>query len=100
MWSVLFTTGYLTRLGESENGMYKLVIPNKEVLEVFVLQIREWFDRVVANDQASTKKINCGFLEGKVEDIEQELTMFLGKQSACWIQRHGMRKKKYSIMAF
>ena len=44
----------------------KLVIPNKEVLEVFVLQIREWFDRVVANDQASTKKINCGFLEGKV----------------------------------
>ena len=79
VWSVLFTTGYLTRLGESENGMYKLVIPNKEVLEVFVLQIREWFDRVVANDQASTKKINCGFLEGKVEDIEQELTMFLGK---------------------
>ena len=57
--------------------MYKLVIPNKEVLEVFVLQIREWFDRVVANDQASTKKINCGFLEGKVEDIEHELTMFL-----------------------
>lgn len=50
VWSVLFTTGYLTRLGESENGMYKLVIPNKEVLEVFVLQIREWFDRVVAND--------------------------------------------------
>ena len=79
VWSVLFTTGYLTRLGESENGMYKLVIPNKEVLEVFVLQIREWFDRVVANDQASTKKINCGFLEGKVEDIEQELTMFLGE---------------------
>ena len=79
VWSVLFTTGYLTRLGESENGMYKLVIPNKEVLEVFVLQIREWFDRVVANDQASTKKINCGFLEGKVEDIEHELTMFLGE---------------------
>ena len=79
VWSVLFTTGYLTRLGESENGMYKLVIPNKEVLEVFVLQIRERFDRVVANDQASTKKINCGFLEGKVEDIEQELTMFLGE---------------------
>ena len=79
VWSVLFTTGYLTRLGESENGMYKLVIPNKEVLEVFILQIREWFDRFVANDQASTKKINCGFLEGKVEDIEQELTMFLGE---------------------
>jgi hypothetical protein len=79
LWSVLFTTGYLTRFGESENGVYKLVIPNKEVREVFVLQIRDWFDRIVADDQASTEKINRGFLEGRVEDIQQELTMFLGE---------------------
>ena len=79
LWSVLFTTGYLTRFGESENGVYKLVIPNKEVREVFILQIRDWFDRIVADDQASTEKINRGFLEGRVEDIQQELTMFLGE---------------------
>lgn len=79
LWSVLFTTGYLTRFGESEKGVYKLVIPNKEVREVFVLQIRDWFDRIVADDQASTEKINRGFLEGRVEDIQQELTMFLGE---------------------
>ncbi len=79
LWSVLFTTGYLTRFGESENGVYKLVIPNKEVREVFVLQIRDWVDRIVADDQASTEKINRGFLEGRVEDIQQELTMFLGE---------------------
>ena len=79
LWSVLFTTGYLTRFGESENGVYKLVIPNKEVREVFVLQIRDWFDRIVADDQVSTEKINRGFLEGRVEDIQQELTMFLGE---------------------
>ena len=79
LWSVLFTTGYLTRFGESENGVYKLVIPNKEVREVFVLQIRDWFDRIVADDQASTEKINRGFLEGRAEDIQQELTMFLGE---------------------
>ena len=79
LWSVLFTTGYLTRFGESENGVYKLVIPNKEVREVFVLQIRDWFERIVADDQASTEKINRGFLEGRVEDIQQELTMFLGE---------------------
>lgn len=79
LWSVLFTTGYLTRFGESENGVYKLVIPNKEVREIFILQIRDWFDRIVADDQASTEKINRGFLEGRVEDIQQELTMFLGE---------------------
>lgn len=79
VWSVLFTTGYLTRVGKEENGVYKLVVPNKEVREVFVLQISDWFDRVVANDRASTEKINRGFLEGKVGDIQQELTMFLGE---------------------
>ena len=79
IWSVLFTTGYLTRLGKAENGVYKLIIPNQEVREVFVLQIREWFNQTVANNRASTDKINQGFLEGEVETIQQELTMFLGE---------------------
>ena len=63
VWSVLFTTGYLTRLGKNENGMYSLVIPNKEVREVFVSQINEWFNGVVKNDSSSIKKIVSGFLE-------------------------------------
>ena len=79
LWSVLFTTGYLTKNGDVENGMYRLIIPNKEVREVFLLQIRDWFDQVVANDHASTEKINRGFLEGKTDDIQRELTMFLGE---------------------
>ena len=79
VWSVLFTTGYLTREGREMDGIYRLIIPNKEVREVFVLQISEWFNRVVANDRASTEKINRGFLEGNVEDIQQELTHFLGE---------------------
>lgn len=79
LWSVLFTTGYLTKNGDVENGMYRLIIPNKEVREVFLLQIRDWFDQVVANDHASTEKINRGFLEGKTDGIQRELTMFLGE---------------------
>ena len=79
IWSVLFTTGYLTRLGKAENGVHKLIIPNQEVREVFVLQIREWFNQIVTNNRASTDKINQGFLEGEVETIQQELTMFLGE---------------------
>ena len=43
LWSVLFTTGYLTYTGVTEDGRYKLVIPNREVREVFVRQIQEWF---------------------------------------------------------
>ena len=71
IWSVLFTTGYLTRLGKADNGVYKLIIPNQE--------IREWFNQIVANNRASIDKINQGFLEGKAETIQRELTKFLGE---------------------
>lgn len=71
IWSVLFTTGYLTRLGKADNGVYKLIIPNQES--------REWFNQIVANNRASIDKINQGFLEGKAETIQRELTMFLGE---------------------
>ena len=60
---------YIVTLIVHFNDEDKLIIPNKEVREVFVLQIRDWFDRIVTNDRASTEKINRGFLEGKVEDI-------------------------------
>lgn len=79
IWSVLFTTGYLTQQGEEKDGYYKLIIPNKEVREVFVLQISDWFSRVVASESASTERLNRGFLEGKAEEIQRELTMFLGE---------------------
>lgn len=77
IWSVLFTTGYLTQAGVSADGIYKLVIPNKEIREVFVLKIQEWFKTVVDSNQASIEKINQGFLVGNSEAIQQELTMFL-----------------------
>lgn len=45
LWSVLFTTGYLTKIGEvkvpdSESYAYRLVIPNKEVREVLSCRFR------------------------------------------------------------
>ena len=47
LWSVLFTTGYLTQAGQNEQGAYRLVIPNKEIREVYRFQIQEWFQRSV-----------------------------------------------------
>ena len=47
LWSVLFTTGYLTQAGRTEAGNYKLVIPNHEIREVFRFQIQEWFKNAV-----------------------------------------------------
>ena len=57
IWSVLFTTGYLTQVGMTEQGVYKLVIPNKEVRTVYISQIQEWFKQKIAgNAEQMTSK--------------------------------------------
>ncbi len=37
LWSILFATGYLTDAGEPAGKVHKLVIPNREILEIFDL---------------------------------------------------------------
>ena len=43
LWSVLFATGYLTAIEKTDNGLYKLIIPNREVREIYTDKIRSWF---------------------------------------------------------
>ncbi len=50
LWSILFTTGYLTQCGEDDNGLTKLVIPNREIRWIFVEQIQEWFEAETKKD--------------------------------------------------
>lgn len=45
-WSVLFTTGYLTQRGEAEGDLRRLVIPNREIHNIFMTQIRDWMQVV------------------------------------------------------
>ncbi len=51
LWSVLFTTGYLTRKRQIEKNKYELCIPNKEIQELFIRQIQEWFQISSRADQ-------------------------------------------------
>lgn len=71
LWSVLFTTGYLTHQGRTESGRYRLVIPNKEVRNLFVKKIREWFSDVTRNDGETLDKLCNAFVNRDVEKIEQ-----------------------------
>ena len=77
LWSVLFTTGYLTQTGMTDNGAYKLVIPNREVREVFKLQIQEWFKNTVFSNNESLKAFWKAFVEGDTEGIENYLNKTL-----------------------
>ena len=79
LWSVLFTTGYLTQDGRAENGVYKLVIPNREVREVFVLQIQEWFRERLVKDEKPVQELCRAFLEGKPEEIQKRLNIILSR---------------------
>ena len=79
LWSVLFTTGYLTFTGVTEDGRYKLVIPNREVREVFVRQIHEWFKERVASDAKPLRALHQAFLNGDAEGVATGLTAIMGK---------------------
>lgn len=74
LWSVLFTTGYLTQVGRSKNGYYDLVIPNNEIRDIFVSQIQEWFQEKVQNDENSLNKLWDAFISGDTSVIESCLT--------------------------
>ena len=84
LWSVLFTTGYLTKAGEvrmpdSGSYAYKLVIPNKEVREVFVLQIQEWFKAVVAKDDDTMKLLSRAILDKDEKQIARQLNIVMSR---------------------
>lgn len=70
LWSVLFTTGYLTQKGVTEDGAYKLVIPNQEIREVYKLQIQEWFKKKVFADTEQLQSFWQAFAMGDSEAVE------------------------------
>lgn len=71
LWSVLFTTGYLTHKGCTESGRYRLTIPNKEVRNLFIRKIREWFSDVTRNDGKTLEEFCNAFVDKDPQKIEQ-----------------------------
>lgn len=77
IWSVLFTTGYLTQVGMTEQGAYKLVVPNKEVRTVYFSQIQEWFKQKIADNAEQMTSFWKAVENGNAEEIEQYLNRTL-----------------------
>ena len=71
LWSVLFTTGYLTHQGRAESGKYRLTIPNREIKNLFIKKIREWFSDVSKNDGKTLEEFCNAFVDKVPEKIEQ-----------------------------
>lgn len=76
LWSVLFTTGYLTQRGQ-EGKKYRLAIPNNEIRELFISQIREWFRDVSRKDGETLDQFCEAFPEQNPEKIEEIFSDYL-----------------------
>ena len=79
IWSLLFTTGYLTKQGKAEGRQMKLAIPNLEIRDIFVTQIMEFFKENVREDKDMLNRF-CDALQNKdAENVEKIFTEYLRK---------------------
>lgn len=77
LWSVLFAAGYLTDAKKTENGIHSLIIPNREVHEIYEKRIRFWFKTKVTSDTAAWKKFCEAVKSGDAIEVQQLFNGFM-----------------------
>ena len=73
LWSVLFTTGYLTQTGRKDANTFMLTIPNMEIRNIFLTQIMEYFKKTVSENGEALEKFCNALKNGNSEVVEQSL---------------------------
>lgn len=79
VWSVLFTTGYLTQRGQENGDLYQLAIPNREIQKIFVEQIQEWFQEESRKDTSKLDAFCEAFVRADADAIEKGFNAYLQK---------------------
>ena len=77
IWSLLFTTGYLTQRGRAEGRQMKLAIPNLEIRDIYVTQIMEFFKENVRKDGDTLNRFCNALQKGDAEVVEKVFTEYL-----------------------
>ncbi len=77
IWSLLFTTGYLTQRGKAEGRQMKLAIPNLEIRDIFETQIIEFFKEDVREDGETLSRFCDALQKGDAENVERIFTKYL-----------------------
>lgn len=79
LWSVLFTTGYLTYREKPRGDFFQLAIPNREIRKIFTGQIMAMFKEKAGKDGESLNAFCEALKNGNAEDVERRLTAYLSK---------------------
>ena len=77
LWSVLFTTGYLTEADRPAGSLHRLVIPNREIQEIFQKQVRTWFSAKVMGDTERWKNFCQAIKVGEAERFQTIFNEFM-----------------------
>lgn len=92
LWSILYTTGYLTKREKVKPNTYELVIPNQEIRGIFTEQILSWFQEEARKDAPTLDAFCEAFRIGDAPAIERMFTAYLKKTIN--IQDTAVRKEK------
>ncbi len=77
LWSVLFTTGYLTMRGKPEGNRFQLAIPNMEIRSIFTSQIMDFFRESVPKNGEALNAFCEALKNGDAEGVERQLSEYL-----------------------
>lgn len=79
LWSILYTTGYLTTR-VCDGRKYELTIPNREIHDIFVTQIKEWMqDTIILGNLSQLKEFWQAVATGNVSVFEEMFRNYLLK---------------------
>ena len=79
VWSVLFSTGYLTQQGRTEGDFFRLVIPNREIRNLFTGQIMKMFREHMRKDGEAVNRFCEPMKRGDADGVEKQFTEYLKK---------------------
>ena len=79
VWSVLFMTGYLTQRGRADGNLYNLVIPNREIRNIFTEQIMKMFQEQAEQDGETLGRFCDALEQGNAEEVERCFTGYMRK---------------------
>lgn len=79
IWSVLFTTGYLTRRGRPDGKRFQLAIPNMEIRNIFTEQIMEMFKADTQKDGETLQAFCEALKTGNAGEVERLFNGYLEK---------------------
>ena len=77
IWSVLYSTGYLTCRRRLPDKQMELELPNREVRELFIELVKDWFEETTQADSARLNRFCAAFQAGNAAVIQDMLHDYL-----------------------